>query len=156
VLIEEILAFSKLDLLTRLQVVPYGAANVGRTLGLMNFQQRFPRPTLVFLDGDQEAAPGCLILPGEDAPERFIFEELNAINWPDIAQNIGRSHSELVDHCQMVMTLQDHHDWVKHVADGIIYGGVDLWRAICRSWVKNCYLPDLTNYIVSAIEEKMA
>ncbi len=156
ILIEEVLAYAKLELLTRLQIVPFGAANVGRSLGIMNSQNRFPRPTLIFLDGDQEPANGCLILPGEEAPERFIFEQLKAIGWPvDIASQIGRSYSDLVDYCQTAMTMPNHHEWVKYIADRIIYGGNDLWRAMCRSWVKNSYKPDPTSYMVLAIEDKL-
>jgi hypothetical protein len=39
-------------------------------------QDRFPRPTCVFLDGDNDAAPGCHLLPGADAPEQVVFREL--------------------------------------------------------------------------------
>lgn len=37
------------------------------------------------------------------------------------------------------MTLPDHHDWNKSVADNIICGGFELWRAMCRTWVQEIY-----------------
>lgn len=122
-LVEEIIARANLSLLSRVRIIPYGAANVGKALGLMNAQGRFPKQTIVLLDGDQDASGGCMILPGDDAPERVIYDELSKIGFPDIAAIIGRSHSVLVDKCQIAMTLPDHHEWNKSVADHIICGG---------------------------------
>ncbi len=156
ILVQEIIAKASLPLLSRVQIIPYGAANVGKSLGLMNHQGRFPKPTLVLLDGDQDASDGCLILPGGDAPERVIYEGLNSIGFPNVASIIARSHSELVNHCQTAMTLPDHHDWNKSVADNIICGGNELWRALGRSWVEEVYKPDATNFIVIALNDKLS
>lgn len=153
ILIEEIIAFANLQLLSRIQVIPFGAANVGRALGMMNHQRRFPKPTVVLLDGDQDPSDGCLILPGNDAPERVIFESLNRIGFPDIAHSINRSHADLVNHCQLAMGLPDHHDWNRAVADRIICGSNDFWRAACRSWTKNVFQPTAADPLVTAIQD---
>lgn len=155
ILVEEIIAKADLSLLSRVQIIPYGAANVGKSLGLMNHQNRFPKPTIVLLDGDQDPSDGCLILPGNDAPERVIYDALNDIGFPKVAAIISRSHSDLVNHCQTAMTLPDHHDWNKSVADNIICGGNELWRALCRTWVEDVYQPDLTNCLVIALRDKL-
>lgn len=155
ILVEEILAKADLSLLSRVQIIPYGAANVGKSLGMMNHQNRFPKPSIVLLDGDQDPSNGCLVLPGNDAPERVVYDALNSIGFPNVAVLISRSHSDLVNHCQSAMTLPDHHDWNKHVADNIICGGNDLWRVLCRTWVENVYLPDLTNFLVIALKDKL-
>lgn len=155
ILVEEIIARADLSLLSRVQIIPYGAANVGKSLGLMNHQNRFPKPTIVLLDGDQDPSDGCLILPGNDAPERVIYDALNIIGFPKVASIISRSHSDLVNHCQTAMTLPDHHDWNKSVADNIICGGNELWRALCRTWVEDIYQPDLTNFLVIALRDKL-
>jgi len=155
ILVEEIIAKADLSLLTRVQIIPYGAANVGKSLGLMNHSNRFPKPTIVLLDGDQDPSDGCLILPGNDAPERVIYDALNNIGFPKVASIISRSHSDLVNHCQTAMTLPDHHDWNKSVADNIICGGNELWRALCRTWVEDVYPPDLTNFLVISLNDKL-
>ena len=62
--LREILSRHAKELSVRCAIVPYGAANVGVALGQMNAQKRFPRPTVVFLDGDQYDSPGCVLLPG--------------------------------------------------------------------------------------------
>lgn len=155
ILVEEIIARAELPLLSRIQIIPYGAANVGKSLGIMNHQNRFPKASIVLLDGDQDQSEGCLILPGDDAPERVIYDSLNNIGFPDVAAKLSRSHSDLVNHCQTAMTLPDHHDWNKSVADSIVCGGNELWRALCRSWVENVYQPDTTNYLATALRDKL-
>ena len=69
------------DLVTRCQLIAYGSSSVGQALGQMVAGGRFPRPTRVFLDGDRSDAVGCLILPGEDAPERVVFAALSGRSW---------------------------------------------------------------------------
>jgi predicted ATPase len=155
ILVEEIVARADLSLLSRIQIIPYGAANVGKSLGIMNQQNRFPKSTIVLLDGDQDPSAGCLILPGEDASERVIYDALNNIGFPGVANRLSRSHSDLVNHCQTAMTLPDHHDWNKSVADSIVCGGNELWRALCRSWVENVYQPDTTNFLATALRDKL-
>ena len=98
-----------MPILKRVQIISFGSAQVGKAPGLMNVQKRFPRPTLVILDGDQEQSEGCILLPGTDAPERQIY-----------------------------------------------YGGNDLWRILCRSWVKNVLENrDDKMTIVEAIRNKL-
>ena len=155
ILVEEIIANADLSLLSRVQVIPFGAANVGKSLGLMNHQNRFPKPTIILLDGDQDPSDGCLILPGNDAPERVIYEELNNIDFPKVATIVARSHSDLVNYCQNAMTLPNHHDWNKSVADSIICGGNELWRALCRIWVEEVYKPHTTNFLIIALRDKL-
>ncbi len=138
ILLEEILAIKRVELLRRCKIIPYGAASVGQSLGQMVQGQCFPRPSLVFLDADQEQASGCILLPGDDAPERVVFESLKEKGWPEIAERIARSHANLVDAAESAMTLTDHHEWVRVVADKIIVGGNTLWRAMAISWAKHC------------------
>lgn len=156
ILVEEIIAKADLQLLSRVQIIPYGAANVGKALGIMNSQGRFPKSTVVLLDGDQDSSNGCHILPGDDAPERVVYDKLNQLGFPDVASIIGRSHSDLVNYCQTAMTLPDHHDWNKSVADNIFCGGYELWRALCRVWVDKAYKPDASNPLILAIRDSLA
>ena len=123
------------DYLLRVDTLPYGAASVGKALGQMKAQNRFKRKTLVVLDADQDTAPGCILLPGDDAPGRVIFKTLSDNRWEGVATRIDRSHSDLVDLATAAMTLPDHHDWIRHVADGIVIGGNELWRAMVKAYL---------------------
>ena len=138
VLLREILVEMHKDLVSRVQMIPYGAANVGRILGQMVSENRFPRPTLVVIDGDQEKVGNCISLPGGDAPERVVFGALQLRNWDGVHQRIGRDASETIDACNNAMTLGDHHDWVNTAANKLILGGSVLWQALCSQWAKGC------------------
>lgn len=156
ILVQEILADAQRDVLARVLVTPYGAASVGKALGQMAVGKRFARPTVIFLDGDQAMSPGCHLLCAGDAPERVVFNALKAANWPGVAERLNRSHAELVDYAQQAMVLPDHHDWIKTVADGLVVGGADLWRALCVAYVADCLAArekdNLRDVLVDALE----
>jgi len=135
---QEVLYSVDRDLLARVRISPYGSAQVGMALGMMASQARFPRPSVVFLDGDQPEATGCTLLPGGDAPERVIFAALQMKNWPEIAQRVGRGASETIDALNRSMALGDHHEWVRDAGDRLVLGGDILWQALCASWAANC------------------
>ena len=99
---------------------------------------RFPRPSCVFLDGDNSESLGCQLLPGEDAPERVVFSALAERKWEGLRTRIGRPHSQVVDVCSAVMNLSDHHQWVRSAADRLLLGGDTLWQAMCAEWADNC------------------
>ncbi|MHB8331350.1 MAG: AAA family ATPase, partial [Candidatus Dormibacteria bacterium] len=127
----EILAKSDPDLALRSQTISYGAASVGQVLGQMVAGNRFPRRTCVFLDGDRGPAPGCLLLPGEDAPERVVFEALKEKNWTNLCARLGREYPDVVDACTRAMTLPDHHEWLRDAARRLVLGTDTLWQAMC-------------------------
>jgi predicted ATPase len=122
----------------RCQVIPYGAASVGRALGQMVVNNRFPRRSCVFLDGDTGSAPGCALLPGEDAPERVVFESLKARHWTGIDNRIGRPYAQVVDVCERAMTLTNHHEWVTTAGTQLVVGGDTLWQAMTAEWAATC------------------
>lgn len=137
ILLEEILARHGEDVIHRCTFVPYGAANVGYALGTIAINERFPRPTCIFIDGDCEPRPGCHVLPGDDAPEQVVFRGLRAKGWADLWVAVNRDTSLVHDACTNAMTL-NHHEWVKSAANHMRYGAEALWRAMCAEWAKAC------------------
>ena len=148
--LSEILSRHARELFVRCSIIPYGAANLGVALGQMAEAQRFPRPTRVFLDGDQGAAPGCILLPGGDAPERVVFEKLQRERWRHLWTRIGRDIALLSDSCERAMTLADHHEWVRSTANQLMCGGDVLWQAMCCEWADVTPKEDV-QYIVDSI-----
>lgn len=136
--VSEILVKADRDLLARSKIIPFGSASVGMSLGLMQAQKRFPRPSRVFLDGDQSAAAGCIVLPGDDAPERVVMEALKIKSWEDVARKINRGPSETIDACNAALISDDHHSWVAFAADRLVVGTDVLWQALCSSWCDHC------------------
>jgi hypothetical protein len=148
ILLREIIVAHKRGLVERCQITTYGAASVGRGLGLMVFQGRFPRPTGVFLDGDQADAPGCVLLPGGDAPEPVVFDALRAQNWGKVADRVGRNFADVADACTHVMSLTDHHDWISVAASRLTLSGDHLWQAMSAEWARLCFNgTEATNFV---------
>src|SRR5664280_1830610 len=108
------------------------------TLGIMAADNRFPRPSIVFLDGDRSASAGCLLLPGEDAPERVIFESLAKTQWEGVARRVGRSHTDVADGCNRAMTATDHHEWLRSAALHLVLDTDTLWQAMTAEWATSC------------------
>ncbi|MGA2325432.1 MAG: AAA family ATPase [Bryobacteraceae bacterium] len=133
-LLIEILVAHAIEVVPRCQIIPYGAASVGKALGQMIENDRFPRPSRVFLDGDQAVSPGCINLPGEDPPERVVFECLKATNWHGLTARVGRPFSSVADACERAMILTDHHEWVNDAANKLVLRGDILWQAMCAEW----------------------
>ena len=155
-LVVEILFRHAPSLVTRCRTIPYGAASVGQALGIMVSQGRFPRPSCVFLDGDQGTATGCVNLPGEDGPERVVFAALKEKNWLNIATRMGRDFSTVADVCSQAMTVGDHHEWIKYAATNLVISGDLLWQVMCGEWSANCLLPEEAKKITQAIEDALA
>ena len=152
-MLTEILAAHRSDLIRRTRTIPFGAASVGRSLGEMRDSGRFPDPVCVFLDGDQSSAPGCLALPGADAPEQVVFEALKEKNWGKLANRTGRPFSDVADACDQAMSLSNHHEWVRSAASTLVLGGDILWQAMCAEWATSCLVSDEAAVIWQPIED---
>lgn len=135
-LLTEVLVEHAPQLVDRCQIIPYGAASVGKSLGQMVIHKRFPRPSCVFIDGDQATAIGCINIPGDDAPEVVIFETLKARNWEGISERVGRSYAVVADACSRAMAVSDHHQWVNDAASKLVLRSDVLWTAMCAEWAK--------------------
>jgi hypothetical protein len=154
-MVSEIVIGSDRDIRSRIRVIPYGSASVGTALGLMASQNRFPRPSVVFLDGDQAPATGCHLTPGDDAPERVVFEGLRVLNWPGMATRIGRAPAETIDALIKSMTLTNHHDWLHDAANRLIVGTEMLWQAMCASWVAQSAIATEKDQVLEPIKESL-
>jgi predicted ATPase len=152
IFIREILYQYKPEDVARCQFICYGAASVGIALGQMIEGKKFQRPSCVYLDGDQVVKPGCNLLPGNDAPERIVFDQLNNIEWKDVAARIARSYSDISDYCRKAMNYADHHEWIRYAADQLMIGGDSLWEALCSCWAKNCLDQEIALKTILPIE----
>jgi hypothetical protein len=157
-MLREIIGSVDKSVLQRCEIIPFGAASVGMALGQMVYASRFPRPSLVFLDGDQQRTQGCLLLPGDDAPERVVFEALRAVGWRDIATRTGQDHTDVCDALETAMTLDNHHEWLKSAADKLVLNIPILWQAMCSVWATQLLGAEekrpLMEYIESALNKE--
>ena len=152
-LLIEIIVASEPTLAQRCRPIPYGAASVGQALGIMISQKRFPHPSCVFLDGDQSEATGCILLPGDDAPERVVFEAMQAKNWSGVNRRVGRSFSDLSEACTKAMAQNDHHDWIGEAASTLTLRPDILWQALCSEWAVECLSKEDAKRIIQPIQD---
>ena len=156
ILLQEIVSQKNPDLASRLLVTTFGAASVGYQLGIMVSERRFPRAVGVFLDGDCKEGPGCCLLPGPDAPERVIFEDLEKRNWGDLWARVARDTSMVSDACSNSMALANHHDWSTEAAKNLMVGKNILWHMMCAEWVQRCLKDADYMRITQYIEDRLA
>jgi energy-coupling factor transporter ATP-binding protein EcfA2 len=152
-MLREIIVAHSRGLIERCTMIPFGLASVGRTLGQMVAQKRFPRPSFVFLDGDQTEAPGCTLLPGGDAPELVVFTSLQRFAWGKLRERIGRPYAEVADACVKAMALTDHHDWVNNAASKMTLPGETLWQAMCAEWATSCLDSETAKPLVQIVAD---
>ncbi|MBI5637807.1 MAG: AAA family ATPase [Nitrospinae bacterium] len=153
IFLSEILACHGKEVFPRCVIVPFGAASVGSALGQMVAKERFRRPSRVFLDGDSTETDGCILLPGNDAPEQVVFNGLQQIKFGDVWTRIGRDISEVSDAFGSAMTLNDHHDWVTSAANRLLCGGSILWQSMCAEWAKKVLTSAEAVKLIKPIED---
>jgi predicted ATPase len=152
-LLKEILIRHSKEFALRCGFIPFGSAQVGCSLGQMVSKKCFPRPSCVFLDGDQEPTTGCHILPGEDSPERVVFNGLETKEWVGVAERIGRKYPEIADSCKKAMTYPDHKSWIRMVAESVVVSTDSLWEALCYCWVASVLPTDEARKTIKPIED---
>lgn len=155
IMLNELLTRHMKELFARCTIIPYGASNLGMALGQMVANRRFPRPTCVFLDGDNDVAVGCLLLPGGDAPERVVFGDLRRHRWGQLWTRVSRDVSSVQDACEKAMLLGDHHDWLQFAANQLMCGSDALWHSMCAEWASQKTPADVSN-ISNMIESSLA
>jgi hypothetical protein len=113
-----------------------GPANVVRILGQLSEQNRLPFRAVCVQDADQPAAPGCVSLPGNMAPERQVFTDVlaNAVNHLAVALDIGEP--VVTDALNGAVAINDHHDWLAHASQSLNVPVDYLWMTMVRVWVR--------------------
>lgn len=154
VMLNELLTRHAKEIYARCTIIPYGASNLGMALGQMVAHRRFPRPTCVFLDGDNDSAVGCVLLPGGDAPERVVFDDLRKRRWGGLWTRVSRDVSSVQDACEKAMLLGEHHDWLQFAANSLMCGSDALWHSMCAEWASERSRADVT-YISEMIERAL-
>jgi predicted ATPase len=154
-LVREVLIRKDPTLARRVIIVPAGSASVIQALGQMVQKRSFPRPTAAILDGDQSPSAGCIVLPGGDAPERIVIEQLKGIGFPGVAAALSRSHTDLTDAVGAAVTLPDHHDWIPAICDKVLVGRDELWGVCVRQWLKDCLSDTEQASLAASIESTL-
>ena len=142
VLLREILASSEDTgkLLQRVAINAVGASNVVAMLGGLGKGGKLPYRSLAIVDGDHIDA-NCLSLPGTNAPERMVYADLKAKNWPNLSLRFGIGAGTLLTALEDAMLEPDHHKWNAKVGDQILKSSTSVWEILANEWCKSCLDP---------------
>ena len=136
-LVGEVLVRFDRDLRDRCKIIPFGSASVGKALGQMVEGDRFPRPSVVLLDGDQDVGNGWSLLPGGDAPERVVFLRLQKLQWEGLDVRLGRGTAETIDAFNAVVANPKHHEWAHDVGNRLRLGADIVWQGAVATYIAN-------------------
>lgn len=152
VLLREILASSEdtAQLLHRVAINPVGPANVVAMLGSLGKTGKLPYRSIAILDGDHQDQ-NCLSLPGTTAPERMVYSELKAMNWPNLTNRFGVGAGTLYTVLEDAMLEPDHHKWNAKVGDQILKSSISVWEVLSSEWCKSCLDPEVRRSLAQAI-----
>ncbi len=153
VLVREVLASAPegVEILPRIQLVAVGPSNVVKILGSLSSNERLPSPGIGVLDGNEEPAEGCIVLPGGQAPERLVFGELKAKEWADLPARFGVGAGDLFTWLDDAMLKPDHHDWTRAVGDRVIKSSASVWETLAAQWARACLRAEDRKKIVDAL-----
>ncbi len=155
-LLREILVVCAPEEVERCRFIQYGAASVGYSLGQMINKRAFPGASLVFVDGDRPAGVGCLQLPGNDAPERVVFEGLRKHNWGSLPERTGREYAPVAEACGRAMLAGDCKEWVNNAASRLLLPGDVLWPLMCQEWARGCLDEAAGKLIANTLKDTLA
>ncbi len=123
----------------RISILPVGPASTVRTLGEVAAAGKFDRTTVGILDADQKPASGCLVLPGDDATERVVFNGLTEAQWAKVASRLGVRAGDLLDAVEDARRLEKHHTWPQRTAQvlGDRIRQTRVWEDAAAVWVES-------------------
>jgi len=156
VLLREILASSPMGsgLLRRINISAVGAANVVSMLGNLAHGNKLPYRSIAVVDGDH-VAPNTIRLPGNLAPERQIYTDLKAKNWPNLTQRFGIGAGTLHTALDDALLEPDHHKWNARVGDVVIKSSASVWEQLATEWCRSCLMAEDRDVIVQNLSDSL-
>ncbi|WP_304306710.1 ATP-dependent endonuclease [Pseudacidovorax intermedius] len=143
------------EILSRVRISPVGPANVVRVMGQLALAGKLPHPGLGIQDGDQGDAPGCIGLPGADAPERLVFLGLKAKNWGRLHERFGIGAGELHTYLDDAVLDADFHRWPTLIGNRIIKSSTSVWEIMAAEWCRECLDKADRDNLVSSVKTKL-
>ncbi|MBO9644120.1 MAG: AAA family ATPase [Pseudacidovorax sp.] len=143
------------EILSRVRISPVGPANVVRVMGQLALAGKLPHPGLGIQDGDQGDAPGCIGLPGADAPERVVFLGLKAKNWGRLHERFGIGAGELHTYLDDAVLDADFHRWPTLIGNRIIKSSTSVWEIMAAEWCRECLDKADRDNLVSSVKTKL-
>lgn len=109
------------------------------------------------MDGDKIAeCSNCQIsIPGTEAPEKQVIQDLKNLNWNNLDNRFGLGAGSLFQILDDAMLLPDHHKWTSYIGDYIKKSKSYVWDILVEEWCKQCLNDEECNNIYDSIVEKL-
>ena len=143
------------DLLQRIKITSVGPSNAVVMMGKLADEGRLSHKAIGVIDGDVDESPGCIRLPGNNAPEQVVFEGLRAKNWPNLPQRFGIGAGTLLGYFEDAMLNGDHHRWTTLIGDKIIKSSHSVWETLATEWCRSCLEDDERRFIIAEFEKRL-
>lgn len=125
------------DILQRVEIAVVGPANVVQMLGGLATEGKLPyKKALAILDGDKDPGQSCLVLPGNEAPERIVYGDLKAQNYAGLNDRFGLGAGDLFTFLDDAQLSANHHGWNVSVGDKVLRSSASVWELLCSQWCK--------------------
>jgi hypothetical protein len=134
--IRELVVCADPDVLGRISIFRVGPANVVETMGKLAGNNQLPYPAIAIVDADMDSG-NCLKLIGSEAPEKQIFADLKAANWPDVAERFGLGFATISQILEEAMLVPDHHQWCNFVGDRVRRSRGYVLDTLASIWARN-------------------
>lgn len=137
ILSTEILRHQKADL-KRIKSMAVGPADMVVAIGKLALDEKLPVTAIAVLDGDQKAVPGCLNIPGTQAPEIQVFYDIQKTALESLACRLGLPQNDVGNAIADAATRIDHHEWIAAASAQLHQSEDYLWTTMCQVWVTSC------------------
>jgi predicted ATPase len=144
------------NLFSRIRISAVGPANVVKMMGELTAKNKLPQKGLAVLDGDQPHSEGCIHLPGNDVPERVVFNGLKAKNWGKLHERFGVGAGDLHTYLEDTVLNPDFHRWPSILGDKVIKSATSVWETLATEWCRECLVVSDREAIISAINATLS
>ncbi|MEV0649779.1 AAA family ATPase [Phytomonospora sp. NPDC050363] len=142
----------------RVTVMTVGPASTVKVLGKLASENKLPNRTIGVLDADQMGSPGCIVLPGSEAPEKEVFGVTDESVWEYVADRLGVRTGDLLEAIEDARRLPDHHVWTKRIAAalGERVRADRVWHASASIWARKVVDEAARKGFVDAFSARLA
>lgn len=143
--------------LRRIEIKPIGPYGVVDTIAKLINDNTLPHKGIAIVDGDKIAeCSNCQIsIPGTEAPEKQVIQDLKNLNWNNLDNRFGLGAGSLFQILDDAMLLPDHHKWTSYIGDYIKKSKSYVWDILVEEWCKQCLNDEECNNIYDSIVEKL-
>ncbi|KFC65510.1 ATP-dependent endonuclease [Massilia sp. LC238] len=138
-------------ILSRIKISSVGPANVVKMMGDLAAGGKLSHAGIGVLDGDQPESPGCVRMPGTDAPERVVFTDLKQKNWGSLHERFGIGAGDLHTYLDDAVKTPDFHRWPAYVGDRVVKSSASVWETMATEWCRLCLTAEDRDRIIAAI-----